>query len=247
MKTKRQNFGRFNQPVACRMCGKNTTWSEANGYCGLDLCRDCFEAASLENEHFDGHHANQPHADCPHCKQSRECGLLGKGSEMEEKETNEMTVGTVDLTPDYKAIFKRMAREAKAQGNPEEMFRGLAPDARAKALRTVQRFLAPLAICANAMSSREEVEEFRGLIADVLGQVDRVAGDLETKTSEKPITHRLCTEEQGGEHDPVSATDEQLTELGLYPIDASYDDGVPTWQGSSEAVGAAWSRYGVRA
>ena len=64
----RARFSRFNQPVACHMCGKRTTWSEANGNGGLDLCRSCFEKASIENEHYDGYHADTPNAGCPLCR-----------------------------------------------------------------------------------------------------------------------------------------------------------------------------------
>jgi len=67
MRTK-QKFSRRNQPVECRMCKKLTTWSDSNGYAGLALCKACFEEASLENEHFDGYHAETPHKACPHCQ-----------------------------------------------------------------------------------------------------------------------------------------------------------------------------------
>jgi len=60
-------FSRRNQPVACRVCGKKTTWSEANGNSDLALCHKCFDAASTENEHFDGHHQEAPLATCPLC------------------------------------------------------------------------------------------------------------------------------------------------------------------------------------
>jgi hypothetical protein len=73
--TKRQNFSRFNQPRPCRVCGKNTTWSDANGYAGLGLCEACFDAATLENAHEDGYH--RPDRDgfdesCPLCQAERE-------------------------------------------------------------------------------------------------------------------------------------------------------------------------------
>lgn len=69
MKNKHASFSRFNQPKACRMCGKLTTWSEANGYCGLGLCRPCFDAATIQNEHFDGYHQDAPKASCPLCQE----------------------------------------------------------------------------------------------------------------------------------------------------------------------------------
>lgn len=71
----KQKFSRFNQPIACRMCGKSTTWSEVNGNSGLELCRACFEKATLENEHYDGYH-EQPHANCQLCIQGQKEGAL---------------------------------------------------------------------------------------------------------------------------------------------------------------------------
>jgi len=81
MRTK-QNFSRRNQPVACRMCGKLTTWSDVNGFVGLALCKPCFDAATLENGHFDGAHEVYPQRDCPHCiekqkQQARAATLAG--------------------------------------------------------------------------------------------------------------------------------------------------------------------------
>jgi hypothetical protein len=69
MKTKRNTFSRFNQPVPCRMCGKSTTWSEANGNHGLDLCGPCFERAGLENDHLDNGHGSAV-AGCPVCEKT---------------------------------------------------------------------------------------------------------------------------------------------------------------------------------
>jgi hypothetical protein len=54
-KAKALKFSRHNQPVACRSCGKKTTFSEVNGNVGLDLCQKCFDAAGAENERLDGH------------------------------------------------------------------------------------------------------------------------------------------------------------------------------------------------
>jgi hypothetical protein len=70
MTNKKANFSRYNQPVACRMCGKKTTWSEANGNCGLDLCRKCFDQATMDNEHYDGYHET-PNTGCRLCKEVR--------------------------------------------------------------------------------------------------------------------------------------------------------------------------------
>jgi hypothetical protein len=65
---KRATFSRFNQPVPCHSCGKPTTWSEANGYCGLGLCKACFEQATMDNAHYDGYHEETPNAACRLCK-----------------------------------------------------------------------------------------------------------------------------------------------------------------------------------
>ena len=54
-------------------CGKNVTTRNsaaklraAMGY--EDMCATCYDQAGLENEHADGHHADEPNADCPQCK-----------------------------------------------------------------------------------------------------------------------------------------------------------------------------------
>lgn len=54
-------------------CGKNVTSRNsaaklraALGY--EDMCAKCYDVAGLENEHSDGHHADEPNADCPQCK-----------------------------------------------------------------------------------------------------------------------------------------------------------------------------------
>jgi len=65
--TKRAQFSRRNQPVKCRICGKLTTWSDVNGNRGLDLCKDCFDRATLDNEHYDGHHEGAPNGSCRLC------------------------------------------------------------------------------------------------------------------------------------------------------------------------------------
>jgi hypothetical protein len=68
MKRKLNTFSRFNQPKPCRMCGKGTTWSDSNGYCGLGLCKPCYELATMDNEHYDGYHADAPNAACRLCQ-----------------------------------------------------------------------------------------------------------------------------------------------------------------------------------
>jgi hypothetical protein len=60
-----RKFDRFNQPVRCRMCSKLTTFSEVNGYVGLDLCGPCFDAAGAENEVLDRYVPDPPPIDPP--------------------------------------------------------------------------------------------------------------------------------------------------------------------------------------
>jgi hypothetical protein len=54
-------------------CGKGVTARNsaaklraAMGY--EDMCATCYDKAGVENEHSDGHHADEPNADCPQCK-----------------------------------------------------------------------------------------------------------------------------------------------------------------------------------
>lgn len=54
-------------------CGKGVTArnSAAKVYRALgydNMCAACYDVAGLENEHSDGHHADEPNADCPQCK-----------------------------------------------------------------------------------------------------------------------------------------------------------------------------------
>lgn len=59
-----------------------------------------------------------------------------------------------------------------------------------------------------------------------------------------PATHVLCSEDgEGGEHLTVHATDEQLRMMGLYPVGSTYDDVLPTWQGSTISIEAAYAKY----
>lgn len=54
-------------------CGKGVTARNsaaklraAMGY--DDMCATCYDVAGLENEHSDGHHADEPNENCPQCK-----------------------------------------------------------------------------------------------------------------------------------------------------------------------------------
>jgi len=57
----------------CTVCGKGVTARNSaakvygsRGY--EDMCVTCYDQAGLENEHADGHHADEPNTDCPQCK-----------------------------------------------------------------------------------------------------------------------------------------------------------------------------------
>lgn len=51
----------------CRDCGKRTR-DTGNDEAGVELCRACYVAAGIENEHNDGWHTDNPHPDCPDCQ-----------------------------------------------------------------------------------------------------------------------------------------------------------------------------------
>lgn len=59
----RNRFSRYNQPVRC-VCGKLTTQTVGGG---TELCRACYDAAGLENEHNDNGHAERVKG-CPVCE-----------------------------------------------------------------------------------------------------------------------------------------------------------------------------------
>lgn len=90
----------------------------------------------------------------------------------------------IDLTPNYKGIFKTMLEELKRQGKAENWFESFSVTREAEALRSIQRFLAPLAIALNAATSVAEIEELRGAVTDVLGDVDRAAAEKERELKE---------------------------------------------------------------
>lgn len=49
----------------CQDCGKLTHDSTFTGL--GTMCRDCYDDAGMENEHSDGHHAEQANPDCKRC------------------------------------------------------------------------------------------------------------------------------------------------------------------------------------
>jgi hypothetical protein len=68
MQNDMKKFSRLRQPKPCRVCGKLTTGPV--GIIGIDLCVPCYDAAGIENEHYDGYHTHTPHPDCPLCMNS---------------------------------------------------------------------------------------------------------------------------------------------------------------------------------
>jgi hypothetical protein len=72
-----------------------------------------------------------------------------------------------NIEPNYDHIFRTMLAEARTQGDPEILFSQMSDQRELEALRAVQRFLAPLAIAANAMHSGAMVEQFREAITEI--------------------------------------------------------------------------------
>lgn len=68
--TKTNRFKAGSGCYVCECCGKRT---RETGSCesNVGLCLTCYDEAGLENEHEDGHHDAEPHADCPYCKEDK--------------------------------------------------------------------------------------------------------------------------------------------------------------------------------
>lgn len=90
----------------------------------------------------------------------------------------------INLTPDFKRMFAQMLAEAERQAQAEDLFDCLPHDLRAEALRSVQRFLAPLNIAAQCMTNAKAVGEFREALSRIAVDVDKTAGDLEAEKAE---------------------------------------------------------------
>lgn len=88
----------------------------------------------------------------------------------------------IKLEPDYKALFRTMLAELKNQGQPRSMFGEILPAKQElEALRAVQRFIAPLAICSNSATAVVEIEELRTALADLSGEFCRFINELEAQ------------------------------------------------------------------
>ena len=89
-----------------------------------------------------------------------------------------MSETMIDLA-NFKGIFKGMLAEARSQGVARRLFGSLSDEDRAQALREVQRFFAPLAVAAQAMTSVEEVEQLREAMADIIADINKTASEIE--------------------------------------------------------------------
>lgn len=83
-----------------------------------------------------------------------------------------------NIEPNYDHIFRTMLAEARTQSDPE-MFSQADVTDEVEALRVVQRFLAPLAIAANAMHSAAMVKEFREAITEISGRIANAVTESE--------------------------------------------------------------------
>lgn len=92
---------------------------------------------------------------------------------------NPWTDGIV-LTPNYERMFKTMLHQAVIQSEARTLFDSLGTVRQtAKALRAVQRFLAPLNIACQCMTNREAVERFREALNQIVQDIDKTAGERE--------------------------------------------------------------------
>lgn len=51
----------------CLVCKKLTRSTGRGDNENVNLCAACYDAAGIENEHYDGHHQYEPCAQCPLC------------------------------------------------------------------------------------------------------------------------------------------------------------------------------------
>lgn len=104
----------------------------------------------------------------------------------EDKDTIEM-----DLTPNYKGIFNGMLREARLQAKAD-LFECAGMMTRIEALRDCQRWFAPLTVAAQCMTTGDDVAKLRHLMAEILAEVERVAGDLESETAKRKVAEEIA-------------------------------------------------------
>jgi hypothetical protein len=92
----------------------------------------------------------------------------------------------INLTPDFNALYQRFKSEARLQA--ENLFDDMiAMDCntmaeKRDALRAVQAVLAPIAICINSATSREQIEDMRTwmneIVQGVQGRADTLDNEL---------------------------------------------------------------------
>lgn len=93
---------------------------------------------------------------------------------------NENWSGEIVLTPNYEHMFAMMLREAQTQADARTLFDCLGTVKQtAKALRALQRFLAPLNIACQCMTNRQAVERFREALNQIVQDIDKTAGERE--------------------------------------------------------------------
>ena len=62
--------------LPCQECGELHAAASLDGSTGL--CEKCYDLAGMENEHSDGHHADNPNPDCADCQVKDPCVICGK-------------------------------------------------------------------------------------------------------------------------------------------------------------------------
>lgn len=102
------------------------------------------------------------------------------------------TTREINIEPNYKALFRNFLSEFKTQAQPRAMFgEFLVPGQELAALRAVQRFFAPLAICANSATMIPEIEELRAVLADLSSELCRWINELDAQVQADPEESQL--------------------------------------------------------
>jgi len=92
----------------------------------------------------------------------------------------------IKVTPDYQNLFRNMLEQARLEARARNLFgESLPPDLEPVALRTVQRFLAPLNIAAQCMVTTTAVEQFRDVLHQMVQDIDCTAARMERDLEEE--------------------------------------------------------------
>ena len=87
---------------------------------------------------------------------------------------------SITFTPNYDGVFRQMLAEAQRRATPAaNMFADLADAQRARALRDLQRWFAPLTVATQCATRVPQIEDVRNLMADILTAIDTLAASLE--------------------------------------------------------------------